>query len=77
MTTFRQINLTSGRVIPNLCTQMAANYQADILLLSEQSRRLDTAECYEDTSGRAEIMVLNPVIRASCLKSAGAVVLSR
>lgn len=63
-TTFLQVNLGRGRIAQNLCLQTAAEHRADILLLSEQCGSVDTAEWYEDASGRAAIMVVNPVICA-------------
>lgn len=61
--TFLQINLGKGGLAQNLCFQAAVEHRADVLLLSEPSARVDTAEWYADASGRAAIVIANRSLR--------------
>lgn len=63
MARFLQINLGRGREAQDLLMQVAAEKKADVLIISEQYKKPDTGLWFQDTSGKAAIVVLNSAMR--------------
>lgn len=66
---FIQVNLGRGSRAQDLLLHTAKDRGADILLLTEPYRKLDSENWFQDDSGRAAIVVCNPARKVGKTKS--------